>query len=198
MRAILLLFLLLLPLAGWAETPAPNQPIDSPAVAETTTRPGGTLWQHMESLKTITFGPENGRILYVFMDPACPFCHKFYDQATAQIAAGTPVQLRIIPVGLLSAESFALASKILSSEDPMHAWAEWMQNPDTALQPPAADKQQNIIINTQTMKDWGLDMIPFLFWKNDAGQVMMIKGMPDDSDTFWQNEFGATNKVATP
>ena len=60
------------------------------------------------------------RILYVFMDPNCPYCHKLFDELQPQIAS-RHLQVRYIVVGYLTATSQGKAAAILTAKDPLKA-----------------------------------------------------------------------------
>ncbi|EGQ61689.1 thiol:disulfide interchange protein DsbG, putative, partial [Acidithiobacillus sp. GGI-221] len=62
-----------------------------------------------------------GPLMVVFMDPNCIYCHKFWDEAQADIRAGK-LRLKVIPVGFLKPTSLAKATTILQAVDPALAW----------------------------------------------------------------------------
>jgi len=60
------------------------------------------------------------RIIYVFMDPNCPYCHKLFEELQPQIAK-RGLQVRYIIVGYLTPTSQGKAAAILTAKDPLKA-----------------------------------------------------------------------------
>lgn len=78
-------------------------------------------WQALTESAWIQDGnPEAERIVYMFTDPNCSFCHKFWLQSRPWIEAGH-VQLRHILVGLLTETSKGKAAAILAAENSSEA-----------------------------------------------------------------------------
>lgn len=71
----------------------------------------------------IAQGPKEAPVLYVFADPNCIFCHRFYRMAEPAVKAGR-LQLRWALVGFLKPSSANRAVAILSARDPALALAE--------------------------------------------------------------------------
>lgn len=68
----------------------------------------------------IVQGPANAPRLYVFADPNCIFCHRFYRMAEPLVKAGK-LQLRWVMVGFLRPTSMAKSVAILGAADPLRA-----------------------------------------------------------------------------
>ena len=66
-------------------------------------------------------GAHGAPVLYVFVDPNCIFCQRFYQMAEPLIAAGK-LQVHWIVVGFLQSTSMGRAVAILSAKDPARAW----------------------------------------------------------------------------
>lgn len=60
------------------------------------------------------------RVIYVFMDPNCPYCHKLFEELQSQIAP-RHLQARYILVGYLTTTSQGKAAAILTAKDPLKA-----------------------------------------------------------------------------
>lgn len=71
----------------------------------------------------IAQGSKKAPILYVFADPNCIFCHRFYRMTEPAVKAGH-LQLRWALVGFLKPSSANRAVAILSARDPSLALAE--------------------------------------------------------------------------
>lgn len=68
-------------------------------------------------------GPDDAPVIYVFADPNCIYCHRFYQQAEPLVKAGK-LQLQWALVGFLKKSSMGRAAAILSAKDPAKALVE--------------------------------------------------------------------------
>ncbi|KAF5308370.1 hypothetical protein FQR65_LT18201 [Abscondita terminalis] len=76
------------------------------------------IWKSLEKSTWIQDGDTNAKkIVYVFNDPNCPYCHTFWQQARPFVASGK-VQLRHIMVGVIRPSSKGQAATILNSANP--------------------------------------------------------------------------------
>ena len=74
------------------------------------------IWKSLEKSTWIQDGDVNAKkIIYVFNDPNCPYCHTFWKQARPLVESGK-VQLRHIVVGVIRPSSKGQAATILSNE----------------------------------------------------------------------------------
>ncbi len=80
------------------------------------------FWQALTHTQYIAEGKQ-GPVVYLFLDPNCPYCHKLYDQLQEKVAKGK-LRLRVVVVGFLSPSSHAKAAAILSAADPRAALAK--------------------------------------------------------------------------
>ena len=86
--------------------------------------PSERLWKQVEASTYIKIGPDTAPPFYVIMDPRCEYCHKLYTILTDKYLPNNALQLRIIPVGILGADSAKEAQQILSSPDSAKLWTE--------------------------------------------------------------------------
>jgi len=74
-------------------------------------------WGKLESSEWILDGKLDApRVVYVFSDPNCPHCHRFWQSARPWVEAGK-VQLRHIIVGIIQEDSPNKAASILLSKN---------------------------------------------------------------------------------
>jgi thiol:disulfide interchange protein DsbG len=72
---------------------------------------GQALWKKMEAASWLQEGKKEAPvILYVFADPFCPYCLKFWQQARPWVESGK-VQIRTLLVGVIKPESPATAAR---------------------------------------------------------------------------------------
>src|SRR5690606_4457408 len=81
-------------------------------------------WQALEESDWVLDGRADApRVVYVFSDPNCPYCNRFWETARPWVDAGK-VQLRHILVGVIREDSPGKAAAILSAKDPSAALLE--------------------------------------------------------------------------
>lgn len=79
-----------------------------------------TFWQALTHTQYIQEG-EMGPVVYLFLDPNCPYCHELYTWLQNPVAKNE-IRLRIVVVGFLVPEnSQAKAAAILGAKDPRAA-----------------------------------------------------------------------------
>jgi thiol:disulfide interchange protein DsbG len=137
------------------------------------------------------------RVVYVFTDPNCPFCNRFWSDARPWVDAGK-VQLRHLIVAVLTPTSAGKAAALYSSKDPASAFAahEGANAPANArlmaaghIQPlgdlgikslphvPAA-VQAMLDNNERLMASLHLDGTPGVVWTNANGVIQARAGVP--------------------
>jgi len=157
------------------------------------------LWKQIESSQWIGDGEARApRTVYVFTDPNCPYCNKFWADARPWVDSGK-VQLRHVMVGILTPTSAAKAAALLASKDPSAALAAYERGHaaenaralasgrpkplgDTGLKPLASVPpaiQAQLDANAKLMAAWGLQATPAMVWRDAAGTVQMRTGAPE-------------------
>ncbi|MEY2341855.1 thioredoxin fold domain-containing protein [Acidithiobacillus sp. IBUN Pt1247-S3] len=77
------------------------------------------FWKALTHTQYIQEG-NKGPIVYLFMDPNCPYCHQLYTWLQNP-AAANKIRLRVIVVGFLTPSSEAKAAAILGASNPRAA-----------------------------------------------------------------------------
>ncbi|MGH8116806.1 MAG: thiol:disulfide interchange protein DsbG [Rhodanobacteraceae bacterium] len=142
-------------------------------------------WKELESATWVVEGnPRAKRIVYVFVDTRCPYCHHLWRDSQPFVKAGN-VQVRDILVGVIAPESLPEAAKILDAKDPAAAWNRNEQNfgknpaPGDHASPESIAK---IHANTDLMQKLGFRGTPSVIWKDDDGRIHTLQGMPRDPE----------------
>src|SRR5690625_828456 len=79
-------------------------------------------WKALEKSTWVAEGDKDaGRVVYVFTDTECPYCHKFWKASQPWLEKGG-VQVRNILVAVISPQSLPRAAAILAAADPAAAW----------------------------------------------------------------------------
>lgn len=158
-------------------------------------------WSKLESSHWIEDGKKGApRTVYVFTDPNCPYCNKFWADARPWVDSGKVV-LRHVMVGILTPTSAGKAAALLADKDPAAALAAYErghmeQNKksiaarqvrplgDAGLKPLAtipADIQAKLAANERLMASLGLQATPAMVWRDATGAVQMRTGAPESA-----------------
>lgn len=158
-------------------------------------------WSKMESSHWIEDGKKGApRTVYVFTDPNCPYCNKFWADARPWVDSGKVV-LRHVMVGILTPTSAGKAAALLADKDPAAALASYErghmeQNAksiasrqvrplgDAGLKPLAsipADIQTKLAANERLMASLRLQATPAMVWRDANGAVQMRSGAPESA-----------------
>lgn len=139
-------------------------------------------WPLLEKSSWIADGKDSApRKLYVFTDPNCPYCHKFYEDARPWVESGK-VQLRHIPVGILKPTSAGKAAALLAADNPEKAMARHEANYRSGGIAPMDNVpealQQKVAANNVLMSDLGIQGTPGIFYKDAKGTIQVRQGVP--------------------
>jgi thiol:disulfide interchange protein DsbG len=128
-------------------------------------------------------------LIYIFFDPNCPYCHKLYESLRPLIAAND-LQLRWIPVGLLTASSPAKAAAILQADNPLQAFHDNEDNfnfndssPGGGIDQVAtvSDKTRlDLAANLSVLQGQNLFVVPVAVFRASDGHGFMFQGAPPD------------------
>ncbi|MGB7754827.1 MAG: thiol:disulfide interchange protein DsbG [Salinisphaera sp.] len=141
-----------------------------------------SAWPQLAAATWIADGPESApRTVYVFTDPNCPYCHRFYEAARPWVKAGK-VQLRTILVGILKPSSPGKAAAILSAKNPVAAYrrheADYRTGGIKPLEdiPPALSDK--LTANNALMTGLGIRGTPGIVTRDAQGRIHIHQGMP--------------------
>lgn len=143
---------------------------------------GAQAWKQLESSTWIADGSKNApRVVYVFTDPNCPYCHKFWSDARPWVKA-EKVQLRHVMVGILGPTSPGKAAALLTAKDPVAALAQHEQQQISGGLKPLgtipAEVRAQLDANHRLMTQLGSTATPTLVYKDAAGNVQKMQGAP--------------------
>jgi len=134
------------------------------------------LWDRAEQRSWIQDG-KSGKLIYVFFDPNCPYCHRLWATLRAGVQAGK-VQVRWLPVALLKDTSEPLGAAIYANPDEGLG-----QMVNHQLQPVAVSNQvkRNMALNLLLLRDTGYTGVPVLMFKRGE-KVAALMGSPDEKE----------------
>lgn len=144
------------------------------------------IWGQLEKSHWVADGRANApRVVYVFSDPNCPYCHRFWTAARPWVDAGK-VQLRHIMVGVIREDSANKVAAILGAASPSEALTRNERAYDAggikglATVPAAVRKQLDE--NESLMLQLGFQGTPAILFQDAAGAVQRRSGMPPADD----------------
>ncbi|MGT2455231.1 thiol:disulfide interchange protein DsbG [Cupriavidus basilensis] len=158
-------------------------------------------WKGLEKANWIVDGRDNApRKLYVFTDPNCPYCNKFWSDARPWVESGK-VQLRHIMVGILTPSSAGKAAALLADKNPGAALSAYEQGltrtnatalagghakplDDSGLKPLSSippTVKAKLDANEKLMASLGLQATPAVLWRDANGQLNIRQGMPESA-----------------
>jgi len=145
---------------------------------------GRELWQQMEKADWIVDGKKDApRVVYVFADPFCPYCHQFWQQSRRWVDAGK-VQLRTLLVGVIKPESPATAAAIMTSADPAKTWRDFERSAGkmTLNVPakPADNAMRSLNMHQRLMDSLGASATPAIYYMNKNNVLQQVVGLPDE------------------
>lgn len=155
-------------------TQAPLEAATRPALDEAT-------WTRLDKAAWIAEGAAKPkRIVYVFTDTECPYCHKLWEASQPYLASGD-VQVRHIIVAVIAPQSAARAAALLDAADPRSAMAKheraFGHSPVQPLADVPAATARRIESNNALMDSLGISGTPATVYKDDQGKIRMAVGM---------------------
>ena len=150
----------------------------------------------------ISEGRADAPLLYVFADPNCSFCYRFYKMAEPLVSSGH-LQLRWVMVGFLQSSSAAKAAAILSARDPRIALHADEDRFDTvheaggiAPAPSPAKALQDVLQAHLTAMDAvGGIGTPTLLYRDERGHWAALVGLPTGD---WLTQYAAGKHPPAP
>lgn len=155
-----------------------QQPLDKLVKKPLTVR----TWKQLEGSTWVADGDAKApRVVYVFTDPNCPYCRKFWEDARPWVEAGK-VQLRHILVGILRPSSAGKAAAILADKQPEAALGRderaGRQGGIPPMDPIPPRIQSQLDANERLMQQLGSYATPTIFYKDDDGDLQSAQGAP--------------------
>lgn len=142
------------------------------------------IWKSLEKSAWIQDGsPKAEKIIYVFNDPNCPYCHTFWKQARPFVDSGK-VQLRHIMVGVIRPSSKGQAATILNSSNPADIFKQYNlsegKNKLVEMKNIPKNISEQLDHNNQLMDKYGFYATPAIVWRNAKGEIQSQQGAPKD------------------
>lgn len=139
------------------------------------------LYDGVVGANWIALGSDKAPAIYVFVDPECPHCHDLVQDVrkSGYLEQGL-LQLRVIPVGVLTENSLVEAAYLLASAQPEKDLYAHLDGKKNVLLVDKSVNTQGVQRNIKLMQDWNLSVTPFSVYRARDGKVKVMEGRPDD------------------
>lgn len=124
------------------------------------------------------------RIVYIFFDPNCPYCHRLYEALRTRIGKND-LEFRWVPVGILMTTSFGKAAAILEAKDPLAAFRvneeKYVQGGGfggAAETIPGAETEKRLKQNSKLLTQAGGQSVPTIVFRDASGLIKVSQGAP--------------------
>ena len=150
----------------------------------------GAMLHEMAQTTAVILG-SGPRVVDVFFDPNCPYCHELYEDLQPWIGR-QGLELRWIPVAVLARSSEGKAAAVLQASDPARALArnesEYGRNPRAGSggglvpEPVAPATREELARNLKVLHAAGAYFaFPMMVWRDSSGKAQMFLGSPRDA-----------------
>lgn len=161
-----------------------RQAIAEPSGRQEFKTPGQRMYASVEAGNWIVMGDEYAPPVYAFIDPECPHCHDFIqDMDEAGYIDRGQIQIRILPVGVISRASLRQSAYLLAAPDPGEALMAHIEGDEDALRADTSLNTQGVQRNMALMQEFKIDVTPFIIYKDSRGEIKIIRGRPGSPDT---------------
>lgn len=135
---------------------------------------------------------DGSKIVYMFFDPNCPYCHHVFD-SLMKIRKDMPdLQFRWVPLGMLGGNSASKAAAIIQSPDPLKAFITneknygFLNSDAGGGIPPAkhidAASQTILDENLSILQGQNLYGIPVVLFQADDGKPFYFSGQRSEAE----------------
>jgi thiol:disulfide interchange protein DsbG len=150
-----------------------------------------STWQKLQRSTWVSQGPKNPHhLIYVVMDPNCPYCHDLWTLLRARYAKG--LQVRYVMVGFIAANSPGKAAAILEAPNPSQAldenelnWGDMANDMGGGIKPKnemTPDTGMSLMVNEQLIRSLGVEGTPALIYEDRGGHTHVVQSVPSEHD----------------
>jgi thiol:disulfide interchange protein DsbG len=137
------------------------------------------LYIDVERANWVQIGKKDAPLIYMFVDPQCPYCKAFMKDLRQKYIEAGLIQVRIVPVGL-SDERMAQAAFLLASPNPQELWFKHLDGDESALPVKNDINDQGVQRNLAIMQNWKLDVTPLTLYRGKDGKIKIVQGRGKD------------------
>lgn len=161
-----------------AETPV-TAPTTAPAPQTKPKNKSEQFFADIEQANWITLGDKTAPVMYSFIDPQCPHCKELINGfKKAGVLDNGQLQLRLIPVGMLSEESLYQSAFLLASPTAALDLLKLVEGNQNAVPVDKNLPTLGVEKNLSLMQRYKIDVTPFSVYRNKKGEVKILRGKP--------------------
>ncbi len=158
---------------GSTEKPAPG------SLPSVTLSPGERLLQDLQAAAGVSVGHNENAQLMMVIDPNCSHCQATWRELREAVIANR-VQVRLIPISNISADSTRIGAQLLQVPNPLEAWDKYVAGDKAALAgEPDSIRVQAINSNRLLIEKWNIQATPYLVYRAKDGRVKIVQGQPE-------------------
>lgn len=139
-----------------------------------------SVWARAGKLNWVLEGsPAAKKVVYVFFDPNCPYCHRLWTTMRSAVQSGK-VQVRWLPVAILKDDSKNLAAAIYEAKNPSQAMAQMVNR---QLKPVRISDAVNksVAYNLLLLRDTGYTGVPTIIFRS-GGKIRSAMGALNEQE----------------
>lgn len=142
----------------------------------------GGVFAALKGLTWIQQG-HGARLMYVFVDPNCPYCHKLYLELQSKIAP-EHLTVRWVVLGILTPTSAGKAAAILGAKNRAAALkrneTHYVRGQGGGIQEALPDRRVNELLkaNEAAWSQTGATGVPTIIFRDKTGRPTMVQGGP--------------------
>ncbi len=144
--------------------------------------PSEQMFADIEQANWVALGNTAAPVVYMFIDPQCPYCHDFMKTLRKDIEGGR-VQVRLIPVGFRD-DTRAQAALLLAVPNAQERWFKHLEGDKEALPVTPGVNEQGVERNMAVMQSWKLNVTPLSVYRAQDGKVKIVQGRAKDLKAF--------------
>ena len=147
-------------------------------IAKSLKSPSEQLFSDMEASNWVMLGDKAAPVMYMFIDPQCPYCHEFMKTLRKDIEGGH-IQVRMVPVGFKD-DTRAQAALLLAVPNAQDRWFRHLDGDKEALPVTPGINEQGVERNMAIMQSWKLNVTPLSIYRAQDGKVKIVQGRAKD------------------
>lgn len=136
------------------------------------------MYADIEGANWVALGQPDAPLIYMIIDPQCPYCHEFMKTLRPEILAGK-IQVRMIPVGFKD-DTRAQAALLLAVPNAQDRWFKHLDGDTAALPVTPGINEQGVERNMAIMQSWKLNVTPLSFYRARDNKIKIIQGRAKD------------------
>ena len=143
---------------------------------------GDMLYIDLAQMFHVQVGPKDAPLLFMVIDPNCPHCKHAWEQLQP-LFGKTPLQVRLLPLGILGPDSTRMAGELLDQDDAAAKWTEFAKanfDPKVLDGTPSANGAAKEKLNRTLFDKWHLQATPFIAYRSKSGSIKVLNETPKD------------------